>query len=168
MATHKSKHTSAQQRNALNELSAALDQFIEKQPDHSASESVRTLKKSLIQLFTRLDTVSSNDGNILLDSLESDLLTMLPIALQHLRTSSEAVIFNEQDLPVSLSNRWHSQTGEYRIAIYPKEDINDNEKLRKFVRSIQQVAPQATGAPIISLEAGEAVVQALLRLFLCH
>ncbi|MBA0922743.1 MAG: MMPL family transporter [Nitrosospira sp.] len=161
----KSKHTSAQQRNALNELSAALDQFIEKQPDHSASESVRTLKKSLIQLFTRLDTVSSNDGNILLDSLESDLLTMLPIALQHLRTSSEAVIFNEQDLPVSISNRWHSQTGEYRIAIYPKEDINDNEKLRKFVRSIQQVAPQATGAPIISLEAGEAVVQAFIEAF---
>ena len=64
-----------------------------------------------------------------------------------------------------LTNRWHSKAGEYKIAVYPAEDINDNEALKRFVRAIQQVAPQATGAPMVSLEAGEAVVQAFVQAF---
>ena len=52
------------------------------------------------------------------------------------------------------------------MSAYPAEDLNDNEALRRFVRAVQQVAPDATGAPMVSLEAGEAVVQAFVQAFL--
>jgi uncharacterized protein len=157
----------ARQRHALDSLAAALDRFIKAHPDHSAIETARKLKASLANLFTRLDTASTAERGELLNSVEDDLLVTLPTALQSLRLATEAALFEEEDLPVELINRWHSPTtGEFRVAIYPSEDLNDNDALRRFVRSVQQVAPDATGAPMVSLEAGEAVVKAFVQAFL--
>ncbi|WON75044.1 MMPL family transporter [Nitrosospira sp. Is2] len=157
----------ARQRHALNALAAALNRFIKAHPDHSATETARKLKSSLASLFTRLDIASKDEQGKLLNSVEDDLLVTLPTALQSLRLATEAAPFGEDDLPVELINRWHSPTtGEYRVAIYPAEDLNDNDALRRFVRSVQQVAPNATGAPMVSLEAGEAVVKAFVQAFL--
>ena len=68
-------------------------------------------------------------------------------------------------MPVAFKDRWHSDAGGYRLAVYPVEDLNDNDALRRFVRSVQQVAPHAIGVPVVSLEAGEAVVQAFIQAF---
>lgn len=155
-----------QQREQLNALADELDRFIAERPDHPASMDVRTLKSSLVRLFDRLDTANVNERNRLLSAVEDDLLATLPSALQKLGTATEAVPFGEQELPASLRERWHSRLGEYRLAIYPSEDLNDNESLRRFVRSVQKVAPSATGAPMVSLEAGEAVVRAFVQAFL--
>lgn len=155
----------AQQQKALNALAAALDRFAAEHPDHSAAVTARTLQSSLTALFAQLDRVGNDEKNKLLHAVEEDLLAMLPLALQSLRTATEAAPFGEEDLPVALSERWHSQTGEYRLAVYPVEDLNDNDALRRFVRAVQQVAPQAIGAPVVSLEAGEAVVQAFIQAF---
>ncbi|MEO8992613.1 MAG: MMPL family transporter [Nitrosospira sp.] len=154
------------QRKSLGELAAALDRFIAERPDHPASASVRALKASLAALLVRIDASSAAERSDLLQSVEADLLTTLPFALQSMRIATEAVPFGMQDLPESLSSRWESRSGEYRVAIYPAEDLNDNEALRRFVRSVQQVAPNATGAPMVSLEAGEAVVRAFIQAFL--
>lgn len=157
---------SAQQRKALDVLTAALDRFIAERPDHPAAVTARTLKSSLTALFAQLDRASADEKSKLLHSVEEDLLATLPFALQSLRTATEAALFGEEDLPAALGNRWHSQTGEYRLAVYPAEDLNDNDALRRFVRAVQQVAPQTIGAPVISLEGGEAVVQAFIQAFL--
>jgi hopanoid biosynthesis associated RND transporter like protein HpnN len=159
------QNTLAQQRAALGALSAALDRFIAERPDHPALVSARSLKASLGALLTHFDAASSDDKNQLLHAVGKDLLALLPDAMQRLHTSIEAAPFNQQQLPESLRTRWHSQTGQYRIAIYPAENINNNQALRNFVRAVQQEAPQATGAPVISLEAGEAVVQAFILAF---
>jgi hypothetical protein len=157
----------ARQRHALNALAAALDRFIKAHPGHSATETARKLKSSLTNLFARLDAASTDERGKLLNLVEDDLLVTLPTALQSLRLATEAAPFEEDDLPIELINRWHSPTtGEYRVAIYPAEDLNDNDALRRFVRSVQQVAPNATGAPMVSLEAGEAVVKAFVQAFL--
>lgn len=155
----------AQQQKALSALATALDRFAAEHPDHSAAVTARTLQSSLTALFTQLNKIGNDEKNKLLHAVEKDLLAMLPLALQSLRTATEAAPFGEEDLPVALSERWHSQTGEYRLAVYPAEDLNDNDALRRFVRAAQQVAPQAIGAPVVSLEAGEAVVQAFIQAF---
>jgi uncharacterized protein len=98
--------------------------------------------------------------------VEEDLLLTLPIALQSLQLATEAAPFGEDDLPADLVNRWHSHTGEYRVAVYPAKDLNDNDELRRFVTAVQELAPNATGAPMVSLEAGEAVVKAFVQAFL--
>ena len=160
------RQTPAEQRRVLGELAAVLDRFIADWPGHAMTVSARTLRVALGELLTRLDAAGADEQNKLLQALEQDVMGTLPAALQRLQTAVEATAFAEADLPVSLSSRWHSQSGEYRILVYPKEDINDNGALRQFVRSVQGVAPQATGVPVVSLEAGEAVVGAFTQAFL--
>ncbi|MDN5751951.1 MAG: MMPL family transporter [Nitrosospira sp.] len=160
---------STQQRKALDALRAlgeALDRFVAERPDHPDSVTARALRSSLTDLLARLESAGTDDRRRLLNSVEEDLLATLPDALQGLRTVTEATPFGEQDLPASLVDRWRSRTGEYRLAVYPAEDLNDNDALRRFVQAVQQVAPQATGAPFVSLEAGDAVVRAFAHAFL--
>ncbi|MEE9547991.1 MAG: MMPL family transporter [Nitrosomonadaceae bacterium] len=165
-SSEKSEQVSAKQRKALYKLSTTLDRFITEQPDHPVLTSARTLRNSLATLFDRLNNENIKDRNKLLHSVDNDLLVTLPTSLRRMQNAIEASsTFSENDLPISLSSRWHSRAGEYKIAVYPAEDINDNEALRRFVRAIQQVAPQATGAPMVSLEAGEAVVKAFVQAF---
>ena len=149
----------------MNRLAAALDGFIATHPNHPASASARSLKSSLAALFARLDTIDLHGKKDLLRSVENDLLATLPQALERLRMATEAIPFEEKDLPVSLVSHWRSQGGEYRLAVYPTEDINDNGALRRFVEAVQKVAPQATGAPMVTLEAGDAVVRAFIQAF---
>lgn len=164
-AGHRSEAASIRQREELNKLAAALDGFIATAPDHPASMAARSLKSSLGALFTRLDSAGPAEKQDLLRSVENDLLATLPQALDRLRMATEASPFEEKDLPPSLTSHWRSQSGEYRLAVYPAEDINDNQALRRFVDAVQEVAPQATGAPMVTLEAGDAVVHAFIQAF---
>lgn len=154
-----------EQYKALRKLVTALERFTVQDPEHPAATSAGALKSSLGRLFAELDKVGSQEKSKLLYAVEDDLLAMLPLALQSLRTATEATVFDENDLPAALRDRWHSEKGGYRLAVYPQEDLNDNDALRRFVRAVQQVAPHAIGVPVISLEAGEAVVQAFVQAF---
>jgi hopanoid biosynthesis associated RND transporter like protein HpnN len=154
-----------EQYKALRKLVAALERFTVQHPGHPAATTAGALKSSLARLFAELDKVGSQEKSKLLYAVEDDLLAMLPLALQSLRTATEATVFDENDLPAALRDRWHSEKGGYRLAVYPQEDLNDNDALRRFVRAVQQVAPHAIGVPVISLEAGEAVVQAFVQAF---
>lgn len=154
-----------EQYKSLRRLVTALERFAAQHPEHPAAPAASALKSSLARLFAELDKVGSSEKSQLLYAVEDDLLAMLSLALQSLRTATEATVFGEKDLPDALRDRWHSETGGYRLAVYPKEDLNDNDALRRFVRAVQQVAPNAIGVPVISLEAGEAVVQAFVQAF---
>lgn len=153
------------QRAELDLLASALGRFIAEHPEHSASIVARNLRSSLAKLFTQLDAANPGERLRLLQSVQENLLLTLPSALQNLRAATEAAPFAQQDLPASLRSRWHSGSGEYRVAVYPAEDVNENQALRRFVRAVQKVAPEATGAPMVSLEAGEAVVEAFVQAF---
>jgi uncharacterized protein len=161
-------HTITEQRAALKRLKNSLDRFIFEQPDHQTAASVRALNTVLTELLDYLDRLNSEDGNNqsqFLDAMGQDVLGLLPGALERLQTAFDATPFTQQDLPESLSSHWYSNNGVYRIAVYPKDNIGNNDALRQFVRAVQQAAPQATGVPVISLEAGEAVVDAFIHAF---
>ncbi len=165
-SSEKNDQLSEKQRKALFKLSTTLDRFITEKPDHPILVPARTLRNSLTTLFSHLDKENVKNRSKLLHSVDNDLLITLPTSLQRMQSAIDASsTFSKNDLPISLTSRWHSQAGEYKIAVYPAEDINDNEALKRFVRAIQQVAPQATGAPMVSLEAGEAVVKAFVQAF---
>ncbi len=154
------------QKKELARLSNTLDKFIVERPEHALIIPARKLKSSLAEILTHIEKGENINKEKLLYLVEEDLLTTLPISLYRMQTAIEtSKTFNKNDLPAPLISRWLSQAGEYKIAVYPSEDINDNDALKRFVRAIQKVAPQATGAPMINLEAGEAVVQAFIQAF---
>lgn len=158
-------HTVEQQIQALIALNTALDRFVIQHPDSGTSASAITLRNSIRALLNRLDRADSDEKKQLLYSLEGDLLSTLSVALQRLHDLIEAEPFSEQELPEAVASRWHSHSGEFLVAVYPSHNIGDDEALRHFVRSVQQVAPQATGMPVISLEAGDAVINAFIQAF---
>ena len=159
------RHTVAEQRMALEKLYQALNQFITEQPAHAAIASVHKLHSSLSDLLARLENDNDQEEEQLLHALGNDLLGLLPASIKRLQQALQAKPFTQQDLPVTVSAHWHSPDDAYRVAVYPSENINDNDALRRFVHAVQKIAPTATGAPVISLEAGEAVVDAFIHAF---
>ncbi len=161
-------HTVSEQRKALEKLNTALDRFIEEKPGHSSEASARALRASLSNLLAELDkhTIKNDQGGEqLLRAVSHDLLSLLPGSIKRLQLALAAQPFTQQALPALVSAHWHASDDVYRIAVYPSENINDNDALRRFVRAVQQIAPNATGVPIISLEGGEAVVDAFIHAF---
>jgi uncharacterized protein len=156
-------HSVSQQQQKLEALQQSLAQLIAEQPDHVAVISARALSFSLTNLLAQINKI--HNAEQLLRAVNHDLLSLLPDSIWRLQVALEAEPFTQQALPQSLSSHWQSHNDVYRLAIYPTENINDNDALRRFVRAVQQVTPYATGAPVISLEAGEAVVDAFVHAF---
>lgn len=165
--SHDSNRSQVQPMAALEKLITKINDFLQEQPDYSASTSIRTLLQSLSKLKAQLllDNHSSQKNDQLLQSLENDLLSLLPESIQRLQLALGAKPFTQETLPETFSSHWYSRDDFYRISVYPSENINDNDALRRFVRTVQQIAPTATGVPVISLEAGEAVVDAFIHAF---
>lgn len=156
-----------QQLATLEKLIAKLSSFITEHPNHAAVASIQALSASLSKLKANLlENGSSNEEKAqLLRMLENDLLGLLPESIQRLQLALGAEPFTQETLPTSFSSHWYSSDDFYRVSVYPSENINDNDALRRFVRSVQKIAPTATGVPVISLEAGEAVVDAFIHAF---
>jgi len=161
------QYSPAQQLATLEKLIAQLTGFITEHPNHAATASIQALSESLSKLKVNLlqNDHSSQEKEQLLQALENDLLSLLPESMQRLQLALGAEPFTQETLPNAFSSHWHSPDNSYRISVYPSENIGDNDALRRFVRSVQKIAPTATGVPVISLEAGEAVVDAFIHAF---
>ena len=83
-----------------------------------------------------------------------------------LATSLEAGEITRDDLPADLVKQWVSTDGHYRVTVFPRENLNDQAAMRRFVTAVHTVAPDAIGFPVIYLEAGDAVVKAFKQAFL--
>ena len=155
------------QRTALLNLQSALTRFLDEQPAHTSAHAAKNLHASILGLQQQLDALNENVAREkLLSAIEQDLLHLLPVSIHRLQLALNASPFTLQDIPESVKMHWLSGNGVYRIAVYPAENINDNDALKRFVRAVQHITPGATGVPVISLEAGKAVVDAFIHAFL--
>ncbi len=99
-----------------------------------------------------------------LAELRSRLLAGLSARLEALRDSLRAEPVTLEVLPADLMERFVAADGRARLQIFPKEDIQqDADALRDFVETVRTVAPDATGPPVVILEAGRTVVRAFLQ-----
>ncbi len=165
IALEQTHHTVTQQRTVLQSLHRSLKHFVAEKPDHPTTPAARELDSSIQELLSRLDTLDTSQATKLLNEIGHDLLGLLPETLVRLQTALSAQAFDIQALPESFRQRWQSETGNYLVVAYPASNIDDNQALRRFVRAIQQHAPQASGTPIVILEAGEAIVAAFIQAF---
>jgi len=161
-----------------------------KAPPPTASEqmaSMRKLDRSLIEYLSTVpaknrgafqalhDTLRAFIGKIraqkepvripTLAKLKDSLLATLPATLSFLRTALQTQAVSESSIPESLRRRWVSPNGIYRIEVTPKEDIGNIHALRRFVAQVRTIAPDATGAPVFTLEAGDTVIHAFKQAF---
>ena len=53
--------------------------------------------------------------------------------------------------------------GRAKLDIYPSGNMRSRVELKEFVRTVQSIAPNATGAPIMIFEAGNTVMRAFIE-----
>lgn len=95
-----------------------------------------------------------------LAELERRLLQTLPGRLTALRDALDARRVTLEDLPDPLLRRFVAADGTVRFEVFPEEDVRNPEALRRFVAAVRTIAPNATGSPVIIVEAGRAVIRA--------
>lgn len=148
------------------ERAAALTRFRETLVrSRSPTPVVRSLHDQLARLEQSLPA-APDSGAQTLAQLEQSLLASLPGRLQALQASLQARPIAPESLPESLKRRWLSADGRYRLEIYPKADMQDNQALRNFVQAMQSVSGRVIGSPVINLEASDAVAAAFGQAFI--
>jgi len=154
----RSRADAAQRMAALDDLKTELDRFLSTERKSTLAESGKRLSRSLERFTAALE--SADQPAEMLANLEARLIGSLAANLRSLQNSLSAGTVSMADLPKELVRRWVSPDGRYRINVLPRENVNDNEALNRFVAAVRAVAPDATGAAVISLEAGKAIVRA--------
>ncbi len=98
-----------------------------------------------------------------LQALEQALLGHLPSRIDALAAALSAAPVAPEDLPADLVMRNLAAEGQALVEVVPDGDLRDQRRRQLFVDTVQTVASDATGAPIIITEAGRAVVDAFLQ-----
>ncbi len=141
--------------NAIQKLITKLDYFssheLESNPE--LYSEIRTLKTYLSIILDN----SSDNKNLL--SLEKQLLSNLDGRIHSLNDALNAEQVELSDIPAIVHDRWVSHK-HYKIEIFPREDLNDNAAMERFVNQLQAYDNTVIGSPIINIEAGSAVITA--------
>ena len=88
----------------------------------------------------------------------------LGVLLDQVRALLQAEPVSVSSLPPAIRADWLSPvTGQARIQVSPTGDANDNANLVRFSHAVQQVAPDASGAPISIQGAGSTIAGAFVR-----
>ena len=165
--TPKPAPTDAERRAALTRFRAALGRLAKAAAIPSLLDGAKRLAlidsaKRLAAAIEAFEAKGAGRGGGL-KGIEDRLLATLPARLDRLRTSMMAQKIALEDLPETLRNRVLATDGRYRVEIFPAEDITGNRALRRFVAAVKEVAPDATGGPVVILGAGDAVSGAMRR-----
>ena len=73
---------------------------------------------------------------------------------------------NYDEIPDYYKKRFESLDGFYRYEVIPSKDVNRKENLEEFVDSVQRFYPDATGMPVVQLEAGKIVKNSFIYAFI--
>jgi hopanoid biosynthesis associated RND transporter like protein HpnN len=141
-------------RRALVEFRSELDVYVASGKDETGAAA--DLAAALAGLGDPAELDAARLGE-----LDRRLLATLPARLTQLAESLSAVPFELGDLPLSLLRRYVAENGLSRVEVEPAEDLMDPGALRRFVGAVRAVSPDATGSPVLLLEAGDAVTGAM-------
>ncbi|MEE8394164.1 MAG: MMPL family transporter, partial [Rhodospirillales bacterium] len=147
-----------QRRAAMDGLKARLERLAAFKAGGKTRQGAERLLKAFSGLGVGLGGGAGLDGD--LAELERRLLKSLPNRIDELKLSLEAGPVGLDDLPESLKQRQVAADGRARIEVSAKEDMRDREAMRRFVAAVRTVAPNATGSPVVILEAGNTVIGA--------
>ncbi len=154
--------TDGERYTAIREFNTKLAQtpLLETEP------AMARLHETLSGYVNSLERMEAGERARSLETLSESILASLPGRLQTLQESLQAVPVSVEDLPRQIVRRWHSDEGGYLLEITPAENLMDNGAMRRFVKNIQKQDDRLIGAPVVTLEASDAVVGAFGQAFL--
>jgi uncharacterized protein len=82
--------------------------------------------------------------------------------IDRLKRTLDAGPVTLKELPTEILQRYLAPNGRARVQVYPSENLEDPDALRRFVEAVRKIAPDATDSPVEILEAGRAVVNSVV------
>jgi hopanoid biosynthesis associated RND transporter like protein HpnN len=162
--------------NAAAQLRKALNP--QRKPAPTDAETVKSLEQSSKLLRRAAKGIKSPASVLRFANALDALAKASPEIRSKAQTSAFADFFRVMDdirqalsakrvtaetLPADIAGDWISKNGKVRIEVSPKGDSNDRKTMEVFARSVQSVAPDASGPPVVVLEAGKTIVRAFLE-----
>jgi hopanoid biosynthesis associated RND transporter like protein HpnN len=127
--------------------------------DPGRSESARRARRQIERFLARLETIERQEEA--LQSFEKSLLGSLQDQMLLLWKALEPGTVDLAALPIALKERMVAADGRARVEVLPREDLNDDEALARFVDGVRAVAPQTTGSAVSVLEWARATVSSV-------
>lgn len=152
--------SAAERRQAFDNMLTYLNNNAPRNGETALQEFHEALK-----LFNSRLQQQPRQAETLLVKLEQHLLQNLPGRLAALRTALNAEPVEQADIPDELTQRWISPDGWHLLEVQPASKLDSEESMRNFVNAVRATADNLIGAPVIQLEAGDAVVDAFEQAF---
>lgn len=108
---------------------------------------VRRLIDRVIEAMDRLGRVESLQA---LSAFQAELLRDLGEKLALLQENLQGEPLTIADLPLALRQRYLGRTGQYRLFVFPVENVWELDALSRFVADLQSVDPDALGSPVMN------------------
>jgi uncharacterized protein len=151
---------------SANDKYQVLQNFLnERAPAASVNQNsyVGDFIENLQAYVTMLTDMDEQQRATALDNFTTTMLASLPGRLNLLNDSLNADYISLNSLPDSLKQRWLSTDQHYLLSVYPIENLNNNEAMRRFVEETSRADPRIIGPPVINIEAGDAVIYAFVE-----
>ncbi len=148
-------------KQALLTLNSAITEVLKKETTNAPKTTLEQLQNS-INLFLLINAEKKDE---IYNTLEKNIIGLLPFTLNRLKTSLTATPYQLADLPDYILSHWLSSNGLYKILIMPEKDQNQVENLKQFVSEVQTAAPSSSGLPVADQASGVAVVNAFIQAF---
>ena len=100
-----------------------------------------------------------------LERLQQSLLTSFPGRLHTLLLAMNAAKVTRESLPPDVRERWVNGNN-YRLEIYARDNLMDNNALRNFVEQTETAVPEVSGSPVTAIEASNVVVKSFRQAIL--
>lgn len=136
-----------------------LDKLLE----DGANDDYQNTKVNLQTLLENLN--QSDDYQSDIHKIEKMLFASLSGRLLRLSNSLEAETLSLENLPKDFKSRWMNNA-KYLVEVLPKKNLSDTKELQTFVNETQSVVKNITGPPVVSIEAGNAVINAFKQAFI--
>ncbi|MEE8311629.1 MAG: MMPL family transporter [Candidatus Binatia bacterium] len=155
--------TLGEEAQALRRLQHELIALSRTTRDRDVVTASRALAASLDRFLERAGAAGGTATNgvdvAMLDALEISLLDSLPNQLDSLQRAINVGPITLDELPATLVGRMVSAEGRVRVRVLPREELSNPETLERFVTSVREVAPEATGSAVSIYEASRAAVR---------
>jgi len=144
---------------ALRGLDRELERLVRDGDEPELAAAGEKLREQLATIFDQAGR-DPEAASVSILEIETMLLGTLPEQLEALQNSLSAEPITLEKLPRDLLERMVSADGTIRIEVSPSDDLNDDEKIARFVKAVREVAPDATGGAVGVFEASSAVIRA--------
>jgi uncharacterized protein len=139
----------------LTDTQAALQRALLEAREEPASLAVLRLAKAVTELKAAPPEVR--------ERAQAAVAVPLQATLDQIRSELKAGPATIASLPPDLVADWTTKDGGVRLQVLPHAGQTDNDSLRRFAAAVQEVAPNATGAPISTSASADTIVEAFLQ-----